>query len=76
MKAAREPILDWDGKQLPRALKRLPPGRYRVERVVDDLRPSPEEDAGIRKAIAQIDAGKGIPLSTVVDKLRRSLAKA
>jgi hypothetical protein len=73
MKSAKDPILDWDGKELPKALKRLPPGRYRIERVAEDLQPSPSEEAGILKAIASVEAGKGLPLATVLEKLRRSL---
>lgn len=73
MKAAKEPIIDWDGTKLPSGLKRLPPGRYRLEPVSAELRLSPSEEAGILKAIASVEAGKGIPLATVLEKLRRSL---
>ena len=73
MKAGKDPIIDWDGKQVPSGLKRLPPGRYRLEPVSGDLSLDAAEEAGILKAIASIEAGRGIPLATVLDKLRRAL---
>lgn len=73
MEAAKRPIIRWDGKRVPKGLKGLPPGRYRVEPLVDGERPSAAEEKGILKAIRQIEAGQGIPLSSVISKLRRSL---
>src|SRR2546427_5062967 len=64
-------VIDWDGSHLPEALRELPPGRYAVE-PIDDLPPlTPEEDVGLRAALDQLDAGRGIPLADVVREIRR-----
>lgn len=65
-------LILWDGKRLPEGLKRVPPGRYRLE-LVDEGEPLGEaEDRGIVEALHQLDAGEGIALSRVIADLRRS----
>lgn len=66
-------VIDWDGRHLPRAHQELPPGRYAVE-IVDPVPPfTTEDDAGLVAALAELDAGRGIPLANVVREIRRSL---
>ena len=62
-------IIDWDGKTVPEELRQLPPGRYvlgSVESIEDLGDLTEEEDAGIRLAMKQIEAGEGIPLEDVM----------
>ena len=62
-------IIDWDGTNVPEELRQLPPGRYVVGSVesTEDLGDlTEEEDAGIRLAMKQIEAGEGIPLEDVM----------
>ena len=66
-------VITWDGTHLPEELKQLPPGRYLVEPVenienLEDL--TPEEEAGIRLAMDQIDAGQGVPLEEAIRQIR------
>jgi hypothetical protein len=69
-------MIDWDGKNVPRELRELPPGCYLVgpayEIWDDDL--TPEEDAGIQLALDQIEAGEGIPYEEAMRQLRSQLA--
>jgi hypothetical protein len=49
----------WNGKDLPDALRRLPPGDYVLEPVASDGPPlTPEEEERIRMALASRDAGR------------------
>ena len=70
MKVARARIVS--GKIVTRA--KFPEGA-RLTVLMDDERPpiavSPDDEAAIAKGIAQVDAGKGIPLDKFLAKLRR-----
>jgi hypothetical protein len=62
-------VLHWNGKDLPEELRDLPAGRYSVE-AVDELAPlSPEEDEGIRQALASLRAGNG----RTIDQVRQTI---
>ena len=51
-------VLRWNGKDLPEELRELPPGDYVVEPLDSDAPGlSPEEEEGIRRALASRDAG-------------------
>jgi hypothetical protein len=66
-------MIDWDGTHLPEELRQLPPGRYFLESVDDILvldELTPEEDAGIRLALDQVEAGQVVPLDEVMRKIR------
>jgi len=76
----RATIINWDGTNLPEELHRLPPGQYVVE-VVDDhggdiTELTPEEDAGIRLALDQVEAGQFVPYDVAMRKLRARLHPA
>jgi hypothetical protein len=62
--------IDWDGTHLPKELRLLPPGTYVVQFVEDIHELTPEEDAGIRAAMDDIEAGHGIPYEEVIRELR------
>jgi hypothetical protein len=70
MKAARAKVVK--GKIVTRA--KFPEGA-RLTILMDDDRPplpiSAEDEAAVAKGIAEIEAGKGIPLDKFLDKLRR-----
>ena len=68
----RPTIVKWDGKHLPKELCELPPGTYLLE-VMDaasDL--TAEEATGVRAAVDQIEAGRGVPLEAVKQRTRPS----
>jgi hypothetical protein len=69
----RATIIEWDGTQVPEELKQLPPGRYVIEYVeeLDEL--TPEEDAGIRAALDDLEAGHEIPYEEAMRELRAGL---
>lgn len=68
-------IIDWDGSRVPLELRDLPPGRYAVEPVDDAVPLTPEEEAGIQRALDQLDAGRGISLADLVREIRGGSAK-
>ena len=68
-------IIDWDGSRVPRELRELPPGRYAIEPVDDEVPLTPEEEAGIQLALDQLDAGAGISLADLVREIRRGSVK-
>ena len=64
-------IVEWDGTTLRSELSDLPPGRYVMEPLVDDDEElTPEEEEGILEAIAEIEAGLGIPSEEARRQLR------
>ncbi|HEY7061188.1 MAG TPA: hypothetical protein VII06_06900 [Chloroflexota bacterium] len=63
-------VIEWDGTTLPSEFRDLPPGRYVMEPLVDDDELTPEEEAGILEAIAEDDAGLGIPWEEAKRQLR------
>ena len=69
----RATIIEWDGTNVPEELRHLPPGRYIVDPVenMEDLNDlTEEEDAGIRHALDQADAGLAIPLEDAIGQIR------
>jgi hypothetical protein len=69
-------IIEWDGKNVPAGLRDLPPGRYLLGPAYepwDEDELTPEEEAGIRLALDQIEAGEGIPYEEAIRQLRSRL---
>lgn len=66
-----KPVISWDGKNLPRGLKDVPPGQYVLEAVQEPARLSDEEERGIQEALRQLDAGMGKSLAEVLEEIRR-----
>jgi hypothetical protein len=55
-------MLDWNGRDIPHELRRLPAGRYVVEPADDVPDLSPAEEEGLRQAMASIREGRGVRL--------------
>ena len=68
-------MIEWDGKNVPEDLRQLPPGRYLVGPAYElwDEELTPEEDAGIRAALDDLDAGHEIPYEEAMRELRAGL---
>jgi hypothetical protein len=68
-------MIEWDGKNIPADLRQLPPGRYLVGPAYElwDEELTPEEDAGIRAALDDLDAGHEIPYEEAMRELRAGL---
>lgn len=65
-------IIDWNGNEIPEGLRELPPGRYVVETLeAPDL--TPEEDAGLRRALNELDAGHTLPFEQVMSRAKALL---
>lgn len=68
-----ETVIEWDGTEVPRALRQLPPGRY-VVTPVDDLEElTEEEDAGIRLALDEAEAGLGLDIDEVMREMKERI---
>ena len=67
----RATIIEWDGTQVPKELRELPPGRYLIsDPYWDDEEMTEEEEAGVMLAIEEIEAGQGIPLEDAIREIR------
>ena len=56
--------LDWNGRDIPRELRKLPAGRYVVVPADDVPELLLDEEEGLRQAMASIRAGRGVNLKT------------
>jgi hypothetical protein len=55
---ARTRVLNWNGKDVPPELRKLPAGRYAVEPVDEAPSLSEDEEAGIEAALASYKQGR------------------
>jgi hypothetical protein len=62
-------LLDWNGKELPPALRALPTGRYVIEPVDRVLDLTAEQEEGLEAAARSLDAGQGLSLDAVRKRL-------
>lgn len=69
-------VIEWNGQDVPDALRDLPPGSYIVERVLAPAEAglTPAEEEGIRLAMAQVERGETVPWETVRAELEARLA--
>ena len=63
-------LVQWDGKNVPNEMRKLPPGRYVVESVDEAVSLTAEEEAGLEEAIAAIDSGD---LGLTADEVKKSI---
>ncbi len=69
-------VIDWNGRDVPEALRALPPGRYVFERVesAEEAGLTDEEQEGLRVGMAEIARGETVPWETIRDEHRARLA--
>lgn len=69
-------VMEWNGRDLPEALRELPPGTYTLERVeaAEEAGLTPEEEEGIRLAMAQVERGETVPWETVRAEIEARLS--
>jgi hypothetical protein len=53
-------VIDWNGSDIPEALRRLPAGRYVVEPLEEAPLLSPDEEDGLIQALESLGAGRGL----------------
>jgi hypothetical protein len=64
-------IIEWDGTNVPDELRLLPPGRYILEPFDDVEVLSEEEDAAVREALDEFEAGgELIPFDEVMREIK------
>lgn len=68
-------VLHWNGKDLPDELRALPAGSYTVEAVDEVTALSPEDEEGLRDALASVRAGKGRTLDQVRQTIDAALRR-
>ncbi len=68
-------LITWDSSHVPEELEGLPPGRYAVEPVDQAEALTAEEEERILAGLAELDAGRGIPLADVVREIRSGLGR-
>jgi hypothetical protein len=66
--------IDWDGTHMPEELRQLPPGTYLVQFVDDIHELTPEEDAGLREALDDLEAGHFVSYEDAMRELRAGLS--
>ena len=66
-------IIEWNGTAVPDGLRDLPPGRYHLEPLDEPLLLTAEEEAGLMRAMDELDAGRGRPLEGALSRVRTSL---
>ena len=67
-------IINWNGSDLPDALRPLPAGRYIVEALDDSVSLTPEEEDGLIQALDSLRAGHGIDHDDVRARTMKLLA--
>ena len=76
-------VLDWNGAdipeevrdQMPAELRKLPPGRYVLEPVDEEVELTEEQEAGIDAAIESVRQGRGVPLDAAKAQIDRILRR-
>ena len=64
-------IIDWNGTDVPEALRNLPAGRYAMEPVDETFELSADEDEGLVNALQSLREGRGVPHDLARALLRR-----
>ncbi len=68
-------IIDWNGTDVPEALRHLPAGRYAMEPLDEALELSADEEEGLVKALQSLREGRGVPHDHACALLRRRDAR-
>jgi len=67
-------IINWNGSDLPDALRPLPAGRYTVEALDESGSLTPEEEDGLIQALDSLRAGRGIDHDDVRARVLKRIA--
>jgi hypothetical protein len=67
-------IINWNGSDLPDALRPLPAGRYTVEALDESGSLTPEEEDGLIQALDSLRAGRGIDHDEVRARVLKRIA--
>ena len=69
-------VIDWNGSDVPAALAKLPPGRYRLVAVEDEVgfELTPALEAKIERGIEDIRAGRTVPWEPVKAEIATKIA--
>ncbi|HEY5372743.1 MAG TPA: hypothetical protein VIK01_03615 [Polyangiaceae bacterium] len=67
-------IINWNGSDLPDALRPLPAGRYTVEALDESASLTPEEEDGLIQALDSLRAGRGIDHDDVRARVLKRIA--
>jgi hypothetical protein len=65
-------LVEWNGTDVPEAMKALPPGRYVLQPVDELVDLDPEEDGAIRDGLAQLERGEWADHDDVMERARRA----
>ena len=65
-------VVDWNGRDVPDALRGLPPGRYVLQPVEDLVEIDADDDHGLQRALDELDRGEGVDHADVLDPARRA----
>ena len=65
--------IDWNGIDLPKELRELPPGKYIVMEADDLAEISAPEEERIRAALRSLEDGRGISHDAVKARIRAKL---
>jgi hypothetical protein len=60
-------IIEWNGADVPAALRNLPAGTYVIQRADDAL--TPDEEQGLITALESLRAGQGVPHDVARERL-------
>ena len=66
-------ILNWNGADLPEALRHLPPGRYVLESIDEVPALSEAQDRDLRAAVQAADADQGVDGDVAEARLKSRL---
>jgi hypothetical protein len=66
-------VIDWNGSDVPEELRRLPAGRYVVEPLDESPALSPDDEAGLIRALESLRAGRGLDHEQVRDRILKRL---
>ena len=67
-------IINWNGSDLPDALRPLPAGRYIVEALDEPASLTPDEEDGLIQALEALRAGRGIDHDDVRTRMLKRVA--
>lgn len=63
-------VIEWDGQEIPAALRGLPPGRYVVEPLDHLTQLTDAEEQGLIEAMEQADKGQVVTLEQALANIR------